>query len=103
MGMENIDDSTTLPDGWTISDVRRRAGIDAALLLDPSTPVYLAPNGPDQSTPLNVDLILDFSCLYLARCVDDSEWYMCQRAAPEQPIFCWSSYGADLGTAIDNL
>lgn len=65
--------------------------------------VYLAPNGPDQSASLIVDLILDFSGLYLARRVNDSEWYLGQRATPEEPILCWSSYGADLGTAIDNL
>ncbi|MFD4351431.1 hypothetical protein ACFWPX_02670 [Nocardia sp. NPDC058518] len=103
MGTKDFHDNTTLPTGWTLSDVRRRARDDVALSLDPSTPVYLAPYGPDESAPLNVDIILDFSGLYLARCIDDSEWYMGQRAAPEEPILCWSSYGEDLGTAIDNL
>lgn len=92
-----------LPTGWTLSDVRHRSRDNSALLLDPSVPVFLAPFGPDQSVPLTVDLILEFSDLYLARCVDDGEWYMGQRAAPEGPILCWSSYGADLETAIDNL
>ncbi|MRH87031.1 hypothetical protein GFY24_06040 [Nocardia sp. SYP-A9097] len=100
---ENVDDNTPLPDGWTIGDVRRRSRDGAARLLDPSTPVYLAPNEPDQSVPLNIDLIVDFSGLYLARCVDDGEWYMGQRATPDEPILCWSSYGDDLSTAIDNL
>lgn len=103
MSAENVDEMATLPDGWTIGDIRRRAKCDRALLLDPKTPVYLAPNEPDRSVPLNVDLIVDFSGLYLARCVDDGEWYMGQRSAPEGPIFCWLSYGADLGIAIDNL
>ncbi|MEV0251633.1 hypothetical protein AB0H76_33945 [Nocardia sp. NPDC050712] len=103
MSTENADDNTSLPAGWTIGDVRQRSQDNAARLVDPSTPVYLAPNGPGQSAPLDVDLIMDFSGLYLARCVDDSEWYMGQRATPDEPILCWSSYSDDLGTAIDNL
>ncbi|MCP9620813.1 hypothetical protein FOH10_25675 [Nocardia otitidiscaviarum] len=96
-------DGQLLPDGWTIDEIRRRAKSESAVLLDPSTRVYLAPNGSDQSDPLNVDLILDFSGLCLARCVDDAEWYMGNRGTAGEPIFCWSSYGDDLGTAIDNL
>ncbi|MFB7718705.1 hypothetical protein [Nocardia sp. NPDC056100] len=103
MSTDRADAETRLPDGWTLDDVRRRSQIDAIRLLDPSTPVYLEPNRFGESVRLNVDLIVDFSCLYLARCVDDSEWYMGQRGAPDEPIRCWSSYGDDLGAAIDNL
>ena len=103
MSTHNTDDSTPLPDGWTIEDVRRRSQDNAARLLDPSTPIHLAPNGLDQSVPLNVDLVVDFSGLYLAHCTEDGEWYMGQRAASNEPILCWASYGDDLGTAIDNL
>ncbi|WP_168436072.1 hypothetical protein [Nocardia vermiculata] len=99
----NTDDNTPLPDGWTIEGVRRRSQDDAARLLDLSTPVYLAPNGLDHSVAVNVDLIVEFSGLHLARCVEDGEWYMGQRAASDEPILCWASYGDDLGTAIDNL
>ncbi|MFI9507913.1 hypothetical protein [Nocardia sp. NPDC052566] len=52
---------------------------------------------------MDVDLIIGFTGLCLARCVDDGEWYMGDRGEPGEPIFCWSSYGADLGAAIDGL
>ncbi|MEU6185752.1 hypothetical protein [Nocardia sp. NPDC047038] len=52
---------------------------------------------------MEVDPIIGFTGLCLARCVDDGEWYMGHRGEPGEPIFCWSSYGADLGIAIDGL
>ncbi|MET8878185.1 hypothetical protein [Nocardia sp. NPDC004604] len=93
----------TLPDGWTIDEVRQRAQDSTVELLDPSTPVFLHPTEPDQAVSLEVDLIIGFTGLCLARCMEDGEWYMGHRGQPGDPIFCWSSYGADLGTAIDGL
>ncbi len=72
-------------------------------MADPSTLVYRTPSRPEQGAPLNVDLVVDLSGLYLARSVDDGEWHMGQRTSPHEPILCWSSYGDDLGSAIDNL
>ncbi|MFI2281326.1 hypothetical protein [Nocardia beijingensis] len=96
-------DKGTLPSEWTIDAVRRRAQDSTVELLDPSTPVFLAPLEPSEGVALEVDLIIGFTGLCLARCVDDGEWYMGHRGEPGEPIFCWSSYGADLGIAIDGL
>ncbi|WP_433524215.1 hypothetical protein ACQPZ2_03145 [Nocardia pseudovaccinii] len=96
-------DKGTLPNGWTIDEVRRRAQDSTVELLDPNTLVFLAPLEPSQGVSLEVDLIIGFTGLCLARSVDDGEWYMGHRGEPGEPIFCWSSYGADLGTAIDGL
>ncbi|MEV6137167.1 hypothetical protein AB0L63_14120 [Nocardia sp. NPDC051990] len=92
-----------LPDGWTINEVRQRAQDNTVELLDPSTRVFLRFAESDQAVFLEVDLIIGFTGLCLARCIEDGEWYMGDRGRSGEPIFCWSSYGADLGTAIDSL
>lgn len=100
-------DTGTLPDGWTLEQIRRRADDDTADLLDPNTPVFLDAPHPNQGAPLAVDLIIGFTSLCLARSVDRSneygDWFMSHRTGPGEPILCWASYGADLGAAIDSL
>ncbi|WP_159080599.1 hypothetical protein [Nocardia suismassiliense] len=96
-------EKSILPDGWTIQEVRQRAQDDTVEVLDPCTPVFHAPREPDQSAPLDVDVIIGFTGLCLAHLVANGEWYMGHRVEPGEPIYCWSSYGADLGAAIDGL
>ncbi|MFB8003960.1 hypothetical protein [Nocardia sp. NPDC056000] len=97
----------TLPDGWTLEEIRVRAADDGVELLDPATPVLLDGPRSGQGVPLAVDLIIAFSSLCLARSVDHAnhhgDWFMGHRAGPGEPILCWASYGADLGAAIDGL
>ncbi|WP_067545033.1 hypothetical protein [Nocardia crassostreae] len=100
-------DTSTLPDGWTLEEIRQRADDNAVELLDPSTPVFLDASHPNQGAPLAVDLIIGFSSLCLARSVDHrnhyGDWFMGPRPGTGESILCWASYGADLGAAIDGL
>lgn len=102
-----VEDTSPLPDGWTLADIRRRAHDDTAQLLDPRTPVFLDSPHPKEGAPLAVDLIIDFGSLCLARSVEQDdqhgEWFMGHRAGPGEPLVCWGSYGSDLGAAIDGL
>ncbi|NKY42554.1 hypothetical protein [Nocardia cerradoensis] len=78
-----------LPGGWTVDEVRQRAADRTVELLDSSTPVVLQPNEPDQAVCSEVDVIIGFTGLCLARCVEDGEWSMGRRSRPGEPLFCW--------------
>lgn len=96
-------DTNGLPDGWTIDEVRRRAQDSTAELLDPRTPVFLEPGESGRKVRLEIDIIVGFTGLFLARCADDGEWYMGSRAPSDESLSCWSSYSTDFGAAIDGL
>ncbi|KQV14585.1 hypothetical protein ASE03_29715 [Kitasatospora sp. Root187] len=89
-----------LPDGWTIERVRSVSGDAEAVPLSLERLVVLEEHGRADYTPLRPDVILSFHGLCLVQADDD--WFMGDLGT-DGSIICWSSYGTDLGEAIQGL
>ncbi|WP_233289058.1 hypothetical protein [Kitasatospora sp. MBT63] len=92
--------SAGLPDGWTIERVRAESGDGTATLLPPWRPVLVERADGADYDRLRPEAILSFHglCLVLA----DGEWFMGELDT-DGSLVCWSSYGPDLGVAIQGL
>jgi hypothetical protein len=89
-----------LPAGWTIDRVRRASGDSEATVLPPGRLVVLETHRSKDYIPLRPDVVISFSGLCLVSA--DGEWFMGD-LRPDGSVVCWSSYGSDLGAAIQGL
>ncbi|MFJ8044295.1 DUF4419 domain-containing protein [Kitasatospora sp. NPDC096147] len=82
-----------LPEGWTLTDLRRLSGDDRPSLFEPTGTVDLA------GAPVRARLVVDVDEVYLVQ-TEDGLWYKGGPGAREGDVECWSPGFEDPGAAF---